>query len=407
MWSLVALGTGQFVSIVGSRISAVALGLWVFQHTGSVTRFALVTALAMVPTLGLLPITGALADRLDRRRLILGAEVGLAVSIAVVAAIALAGQLEVWHVYVNSVVHAVLVSFLLPSYAPLVASLVPPERLTRANAVVSTGQLGGLSLAPLVAGLLVARVPLGTLLVVDAASYLGPILAVLLLRTRPSAGAAPPAARGPFRAELAGGWEAARGAGLLPLMAFFAAGVFWQQLTLLLVTPLVLSQGTPNDLAVALTVQGVGMVAGGVVTSLTGGPRRRIRGLLAGTGVAALCYVLAGMRPDLVLISIGLAGLGLLISPMFSTYFAILASRVAPDRRGRVFALDQMLFLSAQAATAVLAGPLVGFTGLVTTGPGRDIGLLLMIGGVVMAVLVTVGARSASLRRVELAEALP
>ncbi|MGH3682795.1 MAG: MFS transporter, partial [Natronosporangium sp.] len=186
MWTLVALGAGQFVSIVGSRISAVALGLWVFQSTGSVTRFALVMALAMVPTLGLLPITGALADRLDRRRLVLAAELGLAVSMAVVAALALTGQLEVWHVYLNSVVHAVLVSFLLPSYPPLVAGLAPPERLTRANAIVSTGQLGGLSLAPLVAGLLVARIPLGTLLVLDVASYVGPILAVLLLRTPPA-----------------------------------------------------------------------------------------------------------------------------------------------------------------------------------------------------------------------------
>lgn len=401
MWTLVALGAGQFVSIVGSRISAVALGLWVFQSTGSVTRFALVMALAMVPTLGLLPITGALADRLDRRRLVLAAELGLAVSMAVVAALALGGQLEVWHVYVNSVVHAVLVSFLLPSYAPLVAGLVPPERLTRANAIVSTGQLGGLSLAPLVAGLLVARIPLGTLLVLDVASYVGPILAVLLLRTPP---ASAPAPRGPFRAELTGGWQAARSAGLLPLMAFFAAGVFWQQLALLLVTPLVLSLGTPSDLGMVLVVQGVGMVAGGVLTAVTGGPRHRIRGLLVGTGVAALCYLVAGVRPDLLLVSIGLAGLGLLVSPMFSTYFAILASRVAADRRGRVFALDQMLFLSAQAATAVLAGPLVGLTGLVATGPGRDIGLLFVIGGLVMAVLVITVWRGASLRRVELVE---
>ncbi|MGH3682834.1 MAG: hypothetical protein ACRDT2_21600, partial [Natronosporangium sp.] len=172
----------------------------------------------------------------------------------------------------------------------------------------------------------------------------------------------------------------------------------------LLVTPLVLSLGTPSDLGMVLVVQGVGMVVGGVLTAVTGGPRHRIRGLLVGTGVAALCYLIAGARPDLLLVSIGLAGLGLLVSPMFSTYFAILASRVAPDRRGRVFALDQMLFLSAQAATAVLAGPLVGLTGLVATGPGRDIGLLFVVGGLVMAVLVTVVWRGASLRRVELVE---
>src|SRR5436305_2800776 len=91
--------SGQVVSMCGSALSSFAVGVWVYQKTGSATQFALIALFASLPGLLLAPLAGALLDRFDRRALMLLADCGSGLASLGLALLLWAGALEVWQVY--------------------------------------------------------------------------------------------------------------------------------------------------------------------------------------------------------------------------------------------------------------------------------------------------------------------
>src|SRR5690349_5461092 len=99
MRSFLVIWIGQFVSNLGTSLGSFTLGVWVYQQTGSTTRFAMVAVIAGVVGLLTAPFAGALADRMDRRRIMLFSNIGSAVMTALLASLLLTGRLAFWHVY--------------------------------------------------------------------------------------------------------------------------------------------------------------------------------------------------------------------------------------------------------------------------------------------------------------------
>jgi MFS family permease len=91
---------GQLVSLVGSSLTGFALGVWVYQRTGSVTQFAFIAFCNILPGVLLSPLAGALVDRWSHRWTMLLGDTGAVLSTLAIAALLLGGQLEVWHIYV-------------------------------------------------------------------------------------------------------------------------------------------------------------------------------------------------------------------------------------------------------------------------------------------------------------------
>ncbi|HEX8245062.1 MAG TPA: MFS transporter, partial [Longimicrobium sp.] len=91
---------GQTVSETGSGLTGFALGVWVYQRTGSITMFAWILAFSAIPLVVLLPVAGSVVDRFDRRMLMIASDTAGILSAVAVALLAGAGRLEVWHVYV-------------------------------------------------------------------------------------------------------------------------------------------------------------------------------------------------------------------------------------------------------------------------------------------------------------------
>jgi DHA3 family macrolide efflux protein-like MFS transporter len=87
---------GQLVSLVGSGLTGFALGLWVYQRSGSVTQFAFIALFTVLPNILLSPVAGVLVDRWDRRRTMILSDAGAALSTLAVAILFLTGHLEAW-----------------------------------------------------------------------------------------------------------------------------------------------------------------------------------------------------------------------------------------------------------------------------------------------------------------------
>jgi hypothetical protein len=221
-----------------------------------------------------------------------------------------------------------------------------------------------------------------------------------------------------FWAELIFGWQyiVAR-PGLRGLLSFFAAVNFLWGMVGALITPMILGFTSSDSLGLIISIAGLGMLAGSLFMSIWGGPRRRIYGVLAFEFVSGLCFLLIGLRPSFWPVAAGVFGAHLTIAIVFGSNQAIWQAKVAPDVQGRVFATQQMIARAASPLAYALAGPLAdrifepllapsgtlaaSLGPILGTGPGRGIGLLFMIMGLVKMAITLAGFARPSIRRIE------
>src|SRR5688572_6028332 len=124
----ILISLAQFVSVVGSMLSGFALGVWIYQQTGSATELTLITLFATLPNVLVSPLAGAAVDRWDRRKTILLSECGLAVTTLTLVLLLQFGRLELWQIYLCTAINSVILSFLRLAYGAITPLLVPPEQ---------------------------------------------------------------------------------------------------------------------------------------------------------------------------------------------------------------------------------------------------------------------------------------
>jgi MFS family permease len=388
-----AVWFGQLISYVGSGLTNFALGVWVFQRTGSVTQFALIAFFAGLPGLLAAPFGGALVDRWDRRLVMLWCDLVSGCRTLAVALLLLGGALRTWHVYVAVAVVSLLRALHQPAFIAATSTLVPRRQIGRASGMMQFGQAAGDTLAPLVAGMMIGAMGMAGVLLVDFATFLFAVITLVLVQMpRPAASAAALAARGSLAREAALGWTfIEKRPGLLGLLMYFAMCNLVFSIALVLVVPLVLSFSGPAVLGRVQAAAGCGLVAGSLVMSITGWPRRRIHGVLGFGLLLSVMLVVVGLRPSAPLIGAGLFLLLFSAAIVNGSSQAIWQVKVPADVQGRVFAMRRMLaqFTApiGQVAAGPLAdrcfrpllvagGPLAGSVGRVFgVGSGRGIGL--------------------------------
>lgn len=416
---------GQFVSVMGTRLSAFALGVWVYQRTGSATQFALIALFTLLPTILISPFAGALVDRWDRRKTLILSDAGAAVGTLAIALLLFAGRLEVWHIYAANLVSSVFGAFQWPAYSATTTLLVPKQHLGRANGMMQISQAAAQIVAPGLAGLLLYLVSLYGVILIDFTTFLVALATLLIVRVpRPSAAAdvSRTAKRSLLREAIYGWSYITQRPGLLGLLIFFAVNNFMLGIVTVLVTPLVLSYTSTAVLGTVLSVGGSGMLVGSLVMSAWGGFKRRVSGVYIFMMLSGVCMVLTGLRPAPTLLAV-IAFIYFFGLPIVtSSSLAIWQSKTAPDVQGRVFALRSVVATSTAPIAYLIAGPLAdrlfepllrdgsgafaGSVGRLTgVGHGSGIGLIFILMGVLTIFTTCVGILYPRIRLVD--EELP
>jgi MFS family permease len=170
--TFITLWAGQALSALGSSMLSFALGVWVYQRTGSVTQFGLVVFCAMLPPVVLSPFAGVLVDRWRRKRVMVACDAGAGLcGLALFVLLARHG-LQMPHVYVLTLVGSTFATFHQPAYGASLSLLLPDGAARgRANGMVQLGVAGAFVIGPLLAGVLLAAIGLRGILLVDCASF--------------------------------------------------------------------------------------------------------------------------------------------------------------------------------------------------------------------------------------------
>jgi DHA3 family macrolide efflux protein-like MFS transporter len=410
---------GQFVSVIGSGLTSFALGVWVFEYTGSATQFALIGLFTVLPRVVLSPLAGTIVDRWDRRRVMIMSDAGAGFSTLILVLLLFTNRLEIWHIYLIVGASAAFSTIQWPAYAAATTLLVSKKNLGRANGMIQLGLAAAEILAPALAGILIQTIRLGGVILIDFATFIFAITTLLVVRfPKPQSTITGKSENVSLKQEITFGWKyiSAR-PGLLGLLGFFAVINFLWGMVGALITPMILGFTTSGVLGVIISIAGVGMLVGSLVMSLWDGPQRRINNVLCFEFLSGICFLLMGLRPSFWLVAIGAFGAHVTIAIVYGSNQAIWQSKVAPDVQGRVFATQQMIAKAASPLAYLLAGPLadnlfgplLDTTGLLSGsigqiigfGPGRGLGLLFIVMGMLKMAITVVGYAHPRIRFVE------
>jgi MFS family permease len=392
---------GQLISLIGSQLTSFALSVGILEGRRSISQFALVFVFATLPGVLVSPLAGVLADRWNRRRIMLASDLGAAaVSLWLFAQLS-GGSQALWQIYLAVTLASLLNAFQVPAYAALVPQLVPPEQIGRATGMVQGAQAVAVLLAQLLAGVLVVYLPVQTIILIDMLSFGVSVALLLLVRVPPPRAAAPAAGRLRPR-ELLSGWSyiAAR-RGLLGLVLFLAFSNFMLGTLEVLLRPLVLSFGSTADLGMVLTGAGAGMLAGSVLIGVWGGPRRRVLGLLGFHFAAMALMLVPGGWPALLPTTSAVFWILLCLSVITSMNSALISQKVDREIQGRVFAVVSAITVGTLPLGYLCAGPLADWASLLAGSQQRGIALLFVALGLLGMLLTVLGTLYRPLRQID------
>jgi MFS family permease len=369
---------GQGISLVGTWMQTIAQGWLVYTLTGSGTQLGLVVALQMVPVLILAPYAGLVADRVNKRRMIIGVQAVMAVLALILGVLTVTGAVQLWQVYVLAAGLGIATAFDNPARQSFVTELVGPDNVRNAVTLNSVLVNAARALGPAVAGILIATVGVSICFLVNAGSYVAVIASLLLLDTaslRPSTPA--PRKRGQLREGLR--YVANTPALAVPLAMMGVIGALAYEFQVVL--PIVAREtfgGGAEVYGFLTAAMGAGAVIGGLVVAGSG--RTGTRAVITASFGFGISMLLAAAAPTLALELVAMTIVGAASVTVLAVGNSTLQLASRPDMRGRVMSLWAVAFLG----TTPIGGPIAGW---VSETAGGRAGLLM--GGVTCIVAAT------------------
>ncbi len=345
------LWAGQTISRVGDFLYQVALAWWVLEHTGSAAAMSAVLIVSFAPMLLFLLLGGVIVDRYPRVPVMLVSDVARGAAVLAVGGLALAGRLELWHVYAASLLFGLVDAFFQPAVTAFVPEVVPPDDLPSANSLSSISLQLGRVIGPGLGGAVIGQLGIAGAFLLNGASFLvsAAFLAPLLfLSKRPTlAGAEPGAQPASILGDVREGLATVAG-----------SPVLWISIVVFALTNITLAG--PYSVAMPFLVKDnlhkdvdtLGWLyamfpIGYVLGVLWMGRLRRIRrrGLVMNLGLALAAVMLAGFglpqAPLAVLMAAAIIN-GAALEAGNLAWVNLLQERVPPERLGRVSSIDLM-----------------------------------------------------------------
>lgn len=410
---------GHLISSLGSGLTYFALGIWVYQRTGSASALTSIIIAAALPGILLLPFAGAFVDRWDRRKVLIGAQLGSGVCIGALLVLLKLGNLQVWEICILSGLGAIFGAFEWPALSVASTVLVPKEQLGRANGLIQLAQSSAFILSPLLAGFLLPFVALDGLLIADIVSYAFAVAVLLAIRFASGPVKVEGVETASLLREMREGWRyiAAR-PGLFWMAMLFAGLNFPLNIAQVLLTPLVLSFASSAKLGGVISAYGIALLAGGIAVSVRGVPKSRVKAILAIIVIQGFALILAGLHASALLIGVAMFILAFGIPVQMSSNQALWQVIVPVEIQGRTFSVRRMLsqfsvpfayfaagrmadrffepMLAQHGSLAATIGSVIG------TGRGRGTALLVMCSGAALLVLAAIAWVAPKLHSIEI-----
>jgi MFS family permease len=346
--------SGQAVSLVGTWMQMTAQSWLVLTLTHSSTDLGLVVAMQTLPVLFLAPYGGVIADRVDKRRLMVCLQMAMGVQALVLGLLTVTGSVHLWEIGVLASLLGLNNAFENPARQSFILEMVGPEHLRNAVSLNSVLVNVARAVGPAVGGLLIATVGVGVCFLVNAASFVAVVTSLLTLdrsALRPSVPTV--RAAGQLREGLRYVARTPELAVPLLMMGFVGCLAYEFQVTLPVMAQRALHSGA-TGFGFMTAAMGIGAVVGGLFVAARG--HTGLRPLVLASTAFGVTLAFATLAPSLVVELIALALVGAASIAFMSTGNSTLQLGADPMMRGRVMSL---WFVAFQGSTPI-GGPAVG-----------------------------------------------
>ena len=348
--------SGQLISLVGTWMQNVAQSWLVYRMTRSSFLLGLVSFAGQIPVFPLAPFAGMVADRFNRRKVVIATQTASMFLAFILAYLTLAGRVTVWEVILLASLMGVVNSFDIPARQAFLVEMVGREDLMNAIALNSSMFNGARIIGPAIAGMLVASIGEGWCFFANAVSYVAVIVGLVMMRIPHRKREREVASAFEHMAE---GFRFVRRTAPIRALLLLLGLVSLVAMPYIVLMPIFAAQvlhGNARTLGVLATSTGIGALAGALLLA----SRTEVRGLgrwvAIACGVAGTTLILFSLSRSYILSVLLLVPVGFSIMTQMGSTNTLVQAMV-PDRlRGRTMAVYSMMFMGMSPLGALAAG---------------------------------------------------
>ena len=383
----ILLWAGELISSIGGGLTSFGLGVYIFQQTGSAANMALITLLGFLPTLLLSVPAGALADRYDRRLLMMIGDGCSALGIVFILVCMMNGGASLAQICIGVLISSVFSALLEPAFRATITDILTREEFSRASGLVSLAGSARYLFSPILAGFLLTVSDVKLLLVIDICTFFLTVISAAVVRK--SIGKKTAEKKEGLLDSIRDGWRILRSErGVLLLVLVSSAITLFMGMFQILAEPMVLSFSDEKTLGITETICASGMLVSGLILGMRG-IKRNFTGIMSmSLATAGIMMIGFGLFENICTICIS-GFLFFAALPFANNCLDYLTRTHIPDDvQGRVWGLigflSQFGYVIAYAVSGVAADALGQWTGM---GVGRGSAMVIQAAGGMMAAI--------------------
>ena len=380
------LWMGELISSIGGGLTSFGLGTYIFYETGSAAGMSFVTLLGFLPTLLLSVPAGVLADRFDRRLLMMIGDGFSGLGILFILICMKSGSATFVQICIGVTVSAIFSSLLEPAYRSTITDILTKEEFSKANGLVSLAGSARYLISPVIAGFLLTISDISLLLIIDICTFFVTIITTAIVRKGVKTSRSTD--RQPFFASMKEGWQAVHGRkGVFLLIMVSSAITMFMGILQILERPMILSFADSEILGIAESVCACGMLAAALILGIFGIKKGYVKVLKISFFLAGIFMIGMSLIENIIPICI-FGFLFFAMLPIANNCMDYLARTNIPDElQGRAWGfigfLSQLGYVVAYTVSGVAADGLGSLTG---KGVGRGAAIMILISGILLAI---------------------
>lgn len=395
------LWIGELVSSIGSGLTSFGLTVYVFNQTGSAASTSLIALLAFLPTLLLSLPAGVLADRMDRRLLMMLGD-GLSASGLIYILFCMRqGPALYWQICLGVSISAVFAALMEPAYKATVTDLLTEEEYMKSSGMISLAGNARYLLSPLLAGLILSVTSIRTLLIIDISTFFLTVTVIAVVRK--SITCTKVDSHTSFMHDMRIGWRTVLSShGIMTLLIMVALMTFCMGAMQILAEPMILSFADSETLGIAEAICACGMLVASLHLGIRGMKKNKVTALCVSLGMQGLFMIGFGTTENIFIICITGFAFFMMLPIANGGFDYLVRTNIPNEVQGRVWSLvgfiSQFGYVIAYALCGVISDGIAKYRGISV---GRGSAVVIILSGVVLAILSIILFLSKSVKQLE------
>ncbi|AKB33523.1 Macrolide-efflux protein [Methanosarcina siciliae HI350] len=394
---------GQFISIIGSGLTIFSLGVYVYQQTGTASSYVFILMCAFLPPFLLKPYGGILADRYDRRLMMVFGDSGSTLGLLFIFVMMLKGNIELWQIYLGIAISSIFSAFQEPAYKALITDLLPENQYAKASGLVQLASSAQYLISPFLAGIILTIMDIKFVFLIDVTTFLIASSIVIWIRNTLGRTQITKSEQNNLADLREGIQEFSKNRGVVNLIITIMLVLFFVGLLQSLIIPMLLNLTTVKAAGITQSICASGILIGSLFIGVFGSKNKHVKTLSISLFMSGLFFANLGLSTNIAFVT--LAGFMFFATlPFINTSLEVLIRKnIDNSKQGRVWSIISMItylgYIIAYAVAGFLAdkifNPLLEPEGLLSetagsiigVGEGRGIALMFIISGLMISVV--------------------